>query len=140
MTLAQLWSMAQESTAPACILLIAGASLIEMSPVKVNPWSWAGCKLRAWLGITEIREELENARRTRILRFDDELIRHIRHRKDMFEAIIIDCDMYERYCNAHKGYINSIADDSIKHIKAVYHTCKEHGDFLLPEENREDHD
>ncbi len=142
MTIIELWTaaakMVQDSTALSLILLISGASLVEVSPVKINPWTWAGNKLGKYLGISEIREELENNRRTRILRFDDELISHIRHRKDMFEAILVDCDTYERYCKAHKGYVNSIAGDSIEHIREVYHECKAKGEFLLPGEMEKD--
>lgn len=130
--------MVQDSTALSLVLLISGASLVEVSPLKINPWTWAGNKLGKYLGISEIREELENNRRTRILRFDDELISHIRHRKDMFEAILVDCDTYERYCKAHKGYVNSIAGDSIEHIREVYHECKAKGEFLLPGEMEKD--
>lgn len=140
MTIIELWNaaakMAQDSAALSLILAVLGASLIEVSPVKVNPWTWTGKKLRKYLGISEIREELENSRRTRILRFDDELISHVRHRKDMFEAILVDCDAYERYCKAHKGYVNSIAGDSIEHIREVYHECKANGEFLLPDEKQ----
>lgn len=138
MTITELWAQAaklvQDNTALTLILAISTASLIEVSPIKINPWRALSGFLRKYLGISEIREELENNRRTRILRFDDELISHVRHRKDMFDAIMVDCDTYERYCKDHNTYINSIAEDSISHIREVYHKCKERGDFLLPEE------
>jgi hypothetical protein len=61
---------------------------------------------------------------------DDELIEKRPHRKDMFDAILIDCDKYEKFCKAHHGYVNSVADDSINHIKEVYAELKREDAFL----------
>ena len=112
------------------ILIIVIASLIQISPIKINPWTWLGCKVREALGLNEIKNDLMDSRRTRIIRFDDELIEKRQHRKDMFDAILIDCDKYEKYCKENRGYVNSIADDSIKHIKEVYAECKRDNSFL----------
>ena len=137
MTIMELWNTAakwtQENGAMSLVVVIMLASVVEISPIKINPWKALSKFLRKYLGISEIREELENNQRTRILRFDDELISHVRHRKDMFDAIMVDCDTYERYCKEHSMYINCIAEDSIQHIREVYHKCKERGDFLSPE-------
>lgn len=112
------------------ILLFLVLSLVEISPIKINPWS-ALCKwLQRQLSLDEIKDDLMDSRRTRIIRFDDELIEKRPHRKDMFDAILVDCDKYERYCKSHKGYINSVADDSIKHIKEVYAELKRDNTFL----------
>ena len=112
------------------ILLFLVLSLVEISPIKINPWS-ALCKwLQRQLSLDEIKEDLMDSRRTRIIRFDDELIEKRPHRKDMFDAILVDCDKYERFCKSHKGYVNSVADDSIKHIKEVYAELKRDNTFL----------
>lgn len=112
------------------ILLILVLSLVEISPIKINPWS-ALCKwLQRQLSLDEIKDDLMDSRRTRIIRFDDELIEKRPHRKDMFDAILIDCDKYEKYCKMHHGYINSVANDSIQHIKEVYAELKREDAFL----------
>jgi hypothetical protein len=110
-----------------CFLVL---SLIQIAPVKLNPWSAFAKWLQKQLSLDEIKADLMDSRRTRIIRFDDELIANIDHRKDMFDAILVDCDKYEKYCNTHKGYVNSVADDSIKHIKEVYAECKRDNRFL----------
>ena len=111
-----------------CFLVL---SLIQISPIKINPWSAFGKWMRKQLALDEIKDDLMDARRTRILRFDDELIEKREHRKDMFDAILVDCDKYEKYCKEHKGYINSVANDSIKHIKEVYAELKRDNTFLI---------
>jgi hypothetical protein len=104
-------------------------SLIEVSPVKINPWKLIGKGLQKFFGIADIREELMDNRRTRILRFDDEMMNGVHHRKDLFDSILIDCDKYETYCKNSKGYVNSVANDSIKRIRDTYHDLKNKGKF-----------
>lgn len=110
-----------------CFLLL---SLIEISPIKINPWSTLCKWLQRQLSLDEIKEDLMDSRRTRIIRFDDELIEKREHRKDMFDAILVDCDKYEKFCKSHHGYVNSVADDSIHHIKEVYAELKREDAFL----------
>ena len=113
-----------------CFLVL---SLIQISPIKFNPWSAFGKWVRKQLSLDEIKDDLMDARRTRILRFDDELIENKFHRKDMFDAILVDCDKYEKFCKENKGYVNSVADDSIKHIKEVYAEWKRENKFKTSE-------
>lgn len=64
--------------------------------------------------------------RTRIVRFADEIRIGIRHSKDMYDQVLIDCDSYEDFCNRNDWFLNSIAEVSIKKIKEHY----ENDDFL----------
>lgn len=104
-------------------------SLVEISPIKLNPWKALGKVLQDFLGISEIRKELMDNRRTRILQFDDELMHGLHHGKDLWDAALIDCDKYEAFCSEHKDYVNSIANESINHIKETYHRLKDNGEF-----------
>ncbi len=119
------------------ILLFLVLSLVEISPIKINPWSALAKWLRQKLSLDIIEEDLMDSRRTRIIRFDDELIEKREHRKDMFDAILVDCDKYEKFCKSHHGYVNSVADDSIHHIKEVYAELKREDAFLTYKKGRE---
>ena len=129
-------------------------SLVEISPIKINPWS----SLAKWLGRAinsdvikeletvkkaqaETRERLEahiNANdkreadncRTRILRFNNELIREIPHTKEEFVEILKDIDDYERYCKEHTDYANGRAVHAIANIGRTYDERLEKHDFL----------
>lgn len=120
-----------------CVILTLVLSLIQISPIKLNPWSAFGKWVRKQLALEEIKDDLMDSRRTRILRFDDELMEEKWHRKDMFDAILVDCDKYEKYCRENKGYVNSVANDSIKHIKEVYAECKRENKFLTPQKGEQ---
>ncbi len=135
-------------------VLIILLSIIEVSPIKVNPWS----RLAKWLGKAinadvikeletvkatqeETRERLEshistNEKReadncrARILRFNNELIREIPHTKEEFVEVLKDIDDYERYCREHKDYANGRAVHAIANIGRVYDQRLEKHDFI----------
>lgn len=78
------------------------------------------------------REEIKNAdcTRNRILRFDDELRRHIKHSKEYFDQMLSDIDEYLAFCRENDNYPNSKADSAIKHILQCYEKVKEQNDFI----------
>lgn len=68
--------------------------------------------------------------RARILRFADELINEPekRHTQGHFQQMLGDCTDYVSYCDAHPGFKNQIAEQSINIINDVYNRlCMEHG-------------
>ena len=129
-------------------------SLIEISPIKINPWSG----LMKWLGRAfnaeviksletvkatqaETRERLEthistdekreaDHCRARILRFNNELLREIPHTREEFLEILKYIDDYERYCRDHKDYANGRAVHAIANIGRVYDDRLQKHDFL----------
>lgn len=58
--------------------------------------------------------------RTRILRFNSELLRNYPHTDEDFNDILYSIDCYERYCTEHPKYQNNRAVHAIKHIESVY--------------------
>lgn len=122
-------------------------TLLEIAPIKVNPWSWlakaVGRAINAevLVEIKETRTQLDahiradderNAddRRTRILRFNNELIRDIPHTREDFIDILADIDVYESYCRTHPEYKNHRAAHAIANIGRVYDERLMKHDFL----------
>lgn len=129
-------------------------SLVEISPIKINPWTG----LMKWLGRAinadviqsldavkatqaETRKRLEahistdekreaDHCRARILRFNNELLREIPHTKEEFLDVLKDIDEYERYCRDHKDYANGRAVHAIANIGRVYDERLAKHDFL----------
>lgn len=67
--------------------------------------------------------------RTRILRFNGEIKRGVRHDEEEFNDILNAIDGYEGYCKTHPNYPNSKAVLAIENLKRVYKQCMETGDF-----------
>jgi hypothetical protein len=74
--------------------------------------------------VKEISERVDTTSatnaRTRILRFDDELINGIHHSREYFQQTLEEIDTYELYCEKHPNYKNSACVLAIEHIRSVY--------------------
>lgn len=122
-------------------------TLVQISPIKINPWSWLGrCIGRAINGevlekVEALSEDVKNNKedddeqwaslsRSHILRFGDELLHGVSHSKEHFDQILLDISKYESYCKTHPKYLNNIATATIKQIKKTYQKCLEENKFL----------
>ncbi len=129
-------------------------TLIQISPIKIDPWSALARFLgRAMNGeVIGMLNELQTAQKSnndrldehirmddernadghrgRILRFNNELIRDIPHTKEEFVDILADIDEYERYCEQHPAYKNNRAVHAIANIGRVYDERLAKHDFL----------
>lgn len=143
MTVNDVVELVQGNSGIMCIILIIIASLVEIAPVKINPWSWIGRVLNKDVmqkvekiekDVADVKKEVgENtavSSRYRILRFDDELLHGIKHTKEHFDQILLDIDVYEKYCDSHPQFRNNLAVLAIDHIKTVYQKCSQDNLFL----------
>lgn len=139
---------------------VAVLSLLEIAPIKINPWSG----LAKWLGraingevlesVAEAKKAQKETRRAldehiraddernadtlrmRILHFNNELLRGDRHTREDFIEILAVIDAYEQYCKNHPDYRNNRASHAIANIGRVYDDRLKLRDFLG--ENKED--
>lgn len=136
------------------VTLFALATIIQIAPVKINPWSLIAKTVGKAINADvleqlkvvkeqqkEAREKLENhiwtddkrdadLHRTRILQFNTELLRDIKHTREDFIETLVEIDEYESYCKAHPEYENNRAVHAINNIKRVYDERLEKHDFL----------
>lgn len=123
---------------------VGAVTLIQIVPIKINPWTWFGKTLRHFfLGgidsrLVEIKKEVDGIRdiieereavlaRTHILRFNDELLASQKHSKEYFDQTLEDIDRYDKYCDAHPAFKNSRTVISAQNIKDTYNgLLKEH--------------
>lgn len=138
-------------------LLVLLLTVIQIAPVKVNPWS-ALAKAFGRAINADVLQDLEvvkkslsdhirlddernaDEHRARILRFNNELLRDIPHTKEEFIDILSDIDAYERYCDEHRDYKNSRAIHAIANIGRVYDGRLARHDFLKSSSNERDTD
>lgn len=153
MTLQQLYDLASHPTTWVVVVAVL-MSLVEVSKIKINPWSWIFKKIGGAINKEVIERLKQNDKktdelrtsvdllkgeidkraavdaRTNILRFDDELYNGMKHSKEYFVQELDDIDTYEKYCDAHPDFKNSCAVEAIKHIRAVYGKCLEEHKFI----------
>jgi hypothetical protein len=135
--------------------LLALTALIQIAPIKVNPWT-AIAKAVGRAINADVLNELDTVKkdladhirmdgernadehRTRILRFNNELLRDIPHTKEEFIDVLADIDFYERYCEDHKDYKNNRAVHAIANISRVYDERLQKHDFMSSSSNERD--
>ena len=143
MTVIDIFKVVQENSGIITIILIVVASVLEISKIRINPWSWVGRMFNKDVihkvekierDVADVKKEVgENtavSARYRILRFDDELLHDVKHTKEHFDQILLDIDVYEKYCDSHKDFRNNLAVMAIEHIKIVYQKCSRENLFL----------
>lgn len=122
-------------------------TLIQISPIKINPWSWLGRAIGRFINsevlkeVSELRKDVKRNKadddeqwaslsRSHILRFGDEILHGVSHSKEHFDQILLDISKYEHYCESHPEYLNNIATATIKQIKETYQACLKENNFL----------
>lgn len=130
-------------------------TLIQIAPIKMNPWSAIAKAIGKAINADVLKEldtmkkdladhvkanEVRNAdeHRTRILRFNNELLRDISHTKEEFIDVLADIDFYERYCREHKDYKNNRAVHAIANISRSYDERLRKHDFLRSASNEQE--
>lgn len=135
-------------------VLVALLSLVEVSPIKINPWSglakWLGRAINGEvLSTMQIIQTAQKAQadalaahikaddernadtlRMRVLHFNNELLRGDRHTREDFIEILAVIDAYEQYCKNHPNYRNNRASHAIANIGRVYDERLKLRDFL----------
>lgn len=82
----------------------------------------------------KIGENEAKTARARIIKFNNELLEQKRHTKDAFDEVLEYVDYYDKYCDAHPEFKNSITKMSQANIIANYEKRLKKHDFLTPNE------
>lgn len=122
-------------------------SLVEIAPVKWNPWT-ALAKAMGRAINADLMQELAatktalekhiqiddernaDSHRAKILAFNTELLRGIEHTREDFIEALAEIDQYESYCHSHPEYKNNRAKYAIANIGRVYNDRLKKHDFL----------
>ena len=124
-------------------LAVFAATFLDIPKVRVNLWGLIGRavnremleKLTALDGKMDRHIQADDQRhavevRTRILRFDEELLLNGRHTKEHFDQILGDITYYDNYCREHPTFKNQITVHASENITRVYDKCKREHSFL----------
>lgn len=129
-----------EITGSGILSVAALMTLVQIMPVKIDPWSALGKMIRKWL-MGDIEEKIDtvleqaaekDARdsRYRILRFSDELLHNQKHTKEHFDAVLEEITKYDQYCEDHPKFKNRMTVIATQTIEETYKSCMEKRNFL----------
>lgn len=122
-------------------------TLVQIAPIKLNPWSdiikWIGHALNAEVleqqqkTQRKLEEHIQvddernaNLLRAQILKFNDELIDDRKHTKEHFIEVLAIIDDYEDFCRDHPNYKNNRCTHAVANISRVYDERLQKHDFL----------
>jgi hypothetical protein len=128
-------------------IAVALATLFQIAPVKLNPWSaLAKAVGRAINGeviekVDKLEKDLSSIRndaderaakdaRVRILRFGDEILHDKLHSKEHYDQILQDITEYEHYCVTHPDFKNNTTVITTARILETYEQCLKDHSFL----------
>ena len=135
-------------------LLLVAMTLIQIAPIKVNPWSAIARAIGRAInkdvldGLAEVKADQKETRRVlddhikvddtrnadahraRILQFNNELLRDIPHTREDFIEVLEEIDFYEKFCKEHPDYQNNRCTHAIANIGRVYDDRLVKHDFL----------
>lgn len=135
-------------------VVLVAMTLIQIAPIKVNPWSAIARAIGRAINkdvldrLAEVKADQKETRRVlddhikvddtrnadahrnRILQFNNELLRDIPHTREDFIEILEEIDFYERFCKEHPDYKNNRCTHAIANIGRVYDDRLVKHDFL----------
>ena len=121
-------------------LLLALMTIVQIAPIKINPWSWLAEAIGRAINAEVIKKldahitmddrRTADGHRARILHFNNELLRDIDHTHEEFREVLSEIDDYEAYCDEHPEYPNNRAVLAIENIRENYKERLKKHDFL----------
>ena len=154
MGIVEIFDMFKEHGSIALTLVIILMTLVQIAPIKLNPWSAIGKKLaKCFTG--DLSKQIEKVDK-KIDDVDERLKKHVeesdrrdlrkqresildfasaiaenkrRYTKEQYEQMLHECDEYAMYCE-EKHFVNAVAEESIALIRQAY-ACKLHDNSFL---------
>lgn len=132
MTLQDIFKIAGLTISHNWLVIIVILSLVQISPIKINPWSWIGGWIGKILGVKRVEDKVDKLEykvdrndaitsRVRILRFGDELRQGTtQHSKESFDQVLGDITHYNQYCVSHPEFENDKTVLTAQVIKDTY--------------------
>ena len=129
------------------ISAVAVLTLLQLAPIKINPWSWLARAFGRAINsdllkeVKQTRKRLDehiriddereaDRHRERILKFNNALLQGKHHTQEEFVDVLATIDSYEAYCFTHPDYKNSRAVHAIANIERLYDERLKKNDFL----------
>ena len=136
------------------LYLVLFTGLIQISPIKLNPWTWVAKKIGRAINaestskldnmdkqlinleqklsdyVKKYEETVIENKRVRILNFSDGLQNGNKYSKSSFDQVLLDITDYNRYCNLNPDFKNKITTHAAKLIEDTYDKSLAEDSFL----------
>lgn len=131
----------------AIIGTLATMTVLQVAPIKINPWTWIARAIGRAINaeviaeVGNLKQEVQTIKknteeheaksaRVRILRFGDEILHDVKHSQEHFNQVLLDITEYEEYCSKHPEFRNNVTGITTKRIMETYEKCLKDNNFL----------
>jgi len=121
------------------LTVIGAITLVQITPIKINPWSWLARKLRDVLtgdlerqikGLTQdFIEEKVATKRWRVLDFANSCRQGRQHTHEEWDHCLTELAWYEDYCK-RKSIPNGVMEECAVYLRKRYAEHMNNNDFL----------
>lgn len=121
------------------VVLVGAITLIQITPIKINPWTWLRKKTSDLIygelrkDIQTIQEEITEMKvqnwRWNVLDFANSCKNGRRHTQDEWKHAISQLAEYERYIKRNE-IINGVFDEDARYLREEYQERCRNNDFL----------
>ena len=150
MTLNEIFAIVKDNLGIGSLVLGVLMSVVQVSKIPVNPWTWIGNVLNKDLHHkikeqgekidklsekvsdveNEVSEDKAMSARYRIIRFEDEVRHGTLHTKEHYDQISLDIEHYEELCKKNPWFRNNQAHWAIATIRKKYEEHNVDNSFL----------
>ena len=121
------------------VVILGTVTLIQIAPIKINPWSWLGKKVSNFI-YGEIRDDIKAVRnevtemkiqnwRWNVLDFANSCKNGRRHTLDEWKHAIAQLADYENYIESN-NLINGVFEEDARYLREEYQRHCRENDFL----------
>lgn len=122
------------------LTIIGAVTLIQFTPIQINPWSWLLNQIKNGLGISDLQKEIDEIKkdaraervdswRWNILNYGNSCRNGVLHSKEEWEHTIDQIKKYESEC-AKNNITNGVIEEETKYLRDLYRERLERNDFL----------
>lgn len=121
------------------ITIVGAFTLVQIAPIKINPWGWIAKVIKKWL-IGDLEKEVKDLKadfteerveqmRWTVLEFASSCGQGLKHRKDQWDKCLELLGRYEDYCQKN-DIPNGVMDQTASYLKNKYQGHLKNNDFL----------
>lgn len=120
--------------------VIGTVTIIQIAPIKINPWKYIFLCIKKWLGIGDLESKIANLtkdlldekvnnKRWNILNFGNSCRQGRRHTKEEWDHALAELSWYETYCEKH-NIANGVIEQMALYLRGEYQKLLRDNDFL----------
>lgn len=120
--------------------LIGLITLVQITPIEINPWTWFAKIVRSAIGIDDVQKELQSVKmevseeraatwRWNILSFSNSCRNKQKHTREEWNHVVSSIAMYEKHCKDN-NITNGVIEEESRYLLDLHQDILRNNEFL----------